>query len=113
MTSHHNENAAPLRPGMKRAPALLLALTLTLGATSAPAYAAHGGGGRGGGGHSSGGHGGGDRGGGYHGAGYRGGGYRGGSGWGGGYYRDSPLVYGAPYCAPPLVYALSGGYAPC
>ena len=108
MTSHLNENAASLRLGMKRASALLLALMLTLGATSAPANAAHSGGGRGRGGHSSGGHGGGDRGGGY-----RGGGYRGGAGWGGGYYRDSPLVYGAPYCAPPLVYALSGGYAPC
>ena len=109
MTLHLNENSG-FRLDMKRSSVLLISLLLTLGATSAPANAAHG---RGGGGHRSGGRGGGDRGGGYHGGGYRGGGYRGGSGWGGGYYRDSLLVYGAPYCAPPLVYALSGGYAPC
>jgi hypothetical protein len=27
-----------------------------------------------------------------------------GGGWGGGYYRAPPVVYGTPYYAPPIVY---------
>jgi len=27
-----------------------------------------------------------------------------GGGWGGGYYRAPPVVYGSPYYAPPVVY---------
>jgi hypothetical protein len=30
--------------------------------------------------------------------------YHRGGGWGGGYYRAPPVVYGTPYYAPPVVY---------